>query len=134
MQKPKIGEPCNGCGLCCLSRVCKNGAYALRLVSRLGDDAEGPCPAVIKCADGTYACDIVINPNKYLKDKTYPAKVKSRNFAFLIGSGTGCDEPFPNDSLEEMTKLQELSERLLNDPEFRPKVERAMRIIHGQHK
>ncbi len=37
MEKPKIGEPCNGCGICCRTRVCYNGAYIQRLVKELGE-------------------------------------------------------------------------------------------------
>lgn len=131
ITKPKIGEPCNHCGLCCLSQVCRNGAFVLGLVHRLGDTVDGPCPAVVKNPDGTYYCGIVLNPNKYIKNKTYPAKVKASSFAFLIGANTGCDELLEDDAPEEERKLDSLAEKLPQDSEWRKKAERAMRIIHG---
>ena len=131
ITKPKIGEPCNHCGLCCLSQVCRNGAYVLGLVSSLGDTVPGPCPAVVKQSDGTYVCGIVLNPNKYIQGKTYPAKVKAHSCAFLIGAGTGCDELLEDDTPEEERKLDSLAEKLPQDPEWRQKAERAMKVIHG---
>lgn len=130
-SKPKVGESCNGCGLCCLNQVCKNGAYVLGLVDHLGDNPEGPCPAVVKHPDGTYTCGIVQNPNKYIKNKSYPAAVKSRNFAFLIGAGAGCDELLENDTVEEEEKLNALINEKLNDTAWHQKAERAMNVIHN---
>lgn len=130
--KPKIGEPCNGCGLCCLSQPCKNGAYILGLVKNLGDDTyPGKCPAIIQKHSGEYLCGIILNPNKYIKNSKYPAKIKSKYFAILIGSGIGCDELYPDDNDDEITNLQNIMEKMKNNPQWIGSVQKAMKIIHG---
>ncbi len=131
IKKPKIGEPCNGCGICCMVQTCRNGAYVLGLVDELGDYAEGRCPALVQRPDKTYACGIILNPNKYIKNKQYTAKVKSRHFARLIGAGNGCDELLPDDTPEEEQKLDDLIKRLQEDPAWIEKMQRSIAIIHG---
>ena len=44
LDKPKVGQPCNGCGLCCQIQVCRNGAYILGLVDELGGNSTRPLP------------------------------------------------------------------------------------------
>jgi hypothetical protein len=131
IEKPKIGEPCNGCGICCMNQVCMNGSYVLKLVRNLGEYAPGPCPAIVRRHDGTIACGIVLNPNKYIKKSEYPAKVLSKYFAFLIGSGSGCDEILTGDTPEENLKLDEMIEKMRNDAGSIEKAKTAVRIIHG---
>ena len=131
MNKPKIGQPCNGCGKCCRIQVCRNGAYALRLVRNIGDTVEGPCPAMIENEDGSVSCGIVINPKKYIKGNKYPADVLSRNFAKLIGAEMGCDELCDEEDEEEERKLDEMEQKLSTDEEFIRKVKVALKVVHG---
>lgn len=131
INKPKIGEPCNGCGICCMFQTCRNGAYVLGLVNQFGEYAEGRCPALVQKPDKTYACGIILNPNKYIKNKQYTAKTKSFHFARLIGAGNGCDELLPNDTLEEEQKLEDLIRKMQEDPTFLEKIQRSMTVIHG---
>ena len=130
MEKPKIGEPCIGCGLCCLTQVCMNGSYVLGLVDRLGDYAEGRCPALKESPSGRYVCDIILNPNKYIKNKSLTAKTKSRYFAFLIGAGNGCDNLHEVDTEEEEDKLSIMLEAKKQDAEWLEKAQRIMSKIH----
>lgn len=130
LNKPKIGEACNACGLCCTIQVCRNGAYVLQLVDKLGDTVPGPCPALMRKSDGRMTCGIVENPNKYLKHRPYPAKVLSKHFANLIGAGLGCDELLENDTPEEEAKLDLLIKNTTTD-DFIKKVKLSMKVIHG---
>jgi hypothetical protein len=103
----------------------------LRLVRRLGDTVDGCCPALTEMPDGRYRCGIILKPKKYIKSSKYPAAVLSRNFAHLIGAGSGCDELLDNDSAEQEARLSELLEQKKHDPEWLRKSEIAMRVIHG---
>ncbi|MDR1553357.1 MAG: hypothetical protein LBS69_07845 [Prevotellaceae bacterium] len=130
MNKPKIGEPCNGCGICCLTQVCRNGAYLLKLVNELGEFVSGRCPALVQ-RDGRFFCDIILNPKKYIKQSKYPAAVLSRNFGILTGAGTGCDELLENDSEEEEMKLAAIVDRYKSDKELQRKAKIALKVIHN---
>lgn len=130
--KPKIGHPCNGCGLCCKMRVCYNGAFVQGLVKELGQTVDGPCPALTKRVDGSYACGIVLNPKKYLKHRPYPADVLSRNFANLIGAGTGCDDLGHGDiDPSEEEAMNKMIEQTKNDPDWVKKTKIALKVIYG---
>lgn len=131
LNKPNIGEPCNGCGLCCSLQVCKNGAFALKLVKNLGDTAPGPCPALVDNKNGTFSCGIVINPKKYIKNSKYPEAVLKKNFATLIGSGYGCDELETDAPNSEIDKLNDLCQSLLENPTFKKNTKIALKVIHG---
>lgn len=131
MEKPKIGHPCNGCGICCRAQVCMNGAYVLGLVRHLGDTMPVPCPAMVIDDDGRVQCGIVLNPKKYIEGSKYPADVLSRNFAFLIGAGRGCDELGEEEDYEEEEKLAKLEETLTSDDEFKRKARIAVKVVHG---
>lgn len=130
LEKPKVGELCNGCGLCCQIQVCRNGAYVLGLVDQLGETVPGPCPALTEY-QGKLQCGVVLKPEKYLKDRPYPNKVLSRNFAFMIGAGNGCDEIGYDTDPEEDRKLKEMYEGFLKDEELMAKYQRAMKVVHG---
>lgn len=131
ITKPKIGEPCNGCGICCRIQVCLNGAFVLGFVDKLGDTIKGSCPALTLNA-GKWVCGIILNPKKYLKDSKYPATVLSRNFARLVGAGTGCDElgKPPYDPADE-AKLDAIIEQMKNNKEWIRKSEIALKVIHN---
>lgn len=130
LPKPQVGEPCNGCGLCCQIQVCRNGAYVLKLVKNFGDTVPGPCPALTEREDGSFGCGIVINPLKYIKKSKYRPDVLRREFANLIGSGSGCDEVGLEYSPEEEARLDEMIRRI-NTPEWVDKMKKSIRIIHG---
>ena len=131
IEKPKIGEPCNGCGICCKIQVCMNGAFVQGLVRELGETVKGECPALVKNNDNTYSCGVIINPNKYIKHSKYPASVLSKNFAQLVGAGTGCDELGDNPTIDEEEKLDKVIEVIHNDPEWLRKSKIALKVIHG---
>lgn len=131
LPKPKIGEACNGCGLCCMIQVCRNGAFVQGLVKTLGDTIAGPCPALVDNKNGTYSCGVVVNPQKYFKKSKYRPEVLSREFAKLIGAGQGCDEIGYDEDPEEDEKLHHMYETSLKDPDTIKMYKNALRIIHG---
>lgn len=79
-NKPRHGEPCNRCGLCCRATLC---ALAQHLFER--PPYPGPCPALVKEPGDTYSCGIL----NLCADQDY------RDAALLIiGAGLGCDARF----------------------------------------
>jgi hypothetical protein len=57
IAKPPHGAPCNGCGQCCQSQLCRLGQFVfIRLA--------GPHPALEQ--DGErFRCGLVVNPRRY---------------------------------------------------------------------
>jgi len=90
LDKPEIGSPCNGCGICCVTTVCSAGSYALRLVPRWGERARGPCPALVEDS-GKLVCSILLHPTDWLNVERGPI-VLQYAFGLLIGVGAGCDD------------------------------------------
>lgn len=131
LPKPKIGEPCNRCGLCCSLTTCADGAYVLKLVEEYGDPVTGPCPALVKNKNGTFSCGIVLKPKKYLKKSKHTKDVLSKNFALLIRIGQRCDELIEEDTKRDLDKLVNLGTRQLGNQMLEKKSIRAIEIIHG---
>lgn len=84
--KPAVGEPCNGCGVCCVSEACP---VAMVLFLR----RHGKCPALQWCdREGRYRCGLVADPQAHLS--WLPAGLSSwfsRRAQRFIASGQGCD-------------------------------------------
>lgn len=82
--KPAVGEPCNGCGLCCALETCPLGR--LRFLQ-----ARGPCPA-LEWEAGRYRCGLLAAPRRHLPG--WPPAVADwvgRRAARWISAGSGCD-------------------------------------------
>lgn len=90
MDKPPIGEPCNGCGLCCRITVCGAGSYAMGLVDGWGQRAPGPCPALVREGAG-WACGVVRRPKDWIKGGGGVMPLREAMMV-MIGAGAGCDE------------------------------------------
>lgn len=136
LKKPKIGEPCNGCGLCCRLTVCHTGAYMMNLVDYWGEyRVYGQCPALTPRADGSFACGLLINPKKWVKSKNYKAEVISKHVAICISSGTGCDEIGTNDMItpEEDSKLTKIINDLTQNHEWVKKITNSVNILQKIH-
>ena len=93
-RKPKHGQPCNDCGLCCVATLC---ALGKRLFSR----EHGPCPALIKTDKDKYGCGVVHYTGIYAKPVFPDVKLDERSLAslkhaalMLIFAGKGCDARF----------------------------------------
>ncbi len=76
-EKPKFGQPCNGCGFCCASEVCEIG------LGIFGKDTPAPCPAMT-FKRGRFECGAV-----NAADKMGPAE--GLYLRLRLGIGLGCD-------------------------------------------
>lgn len=85
-SKPSLGEPCNGCGVCCAAEPCPV-SYALLWPH------QAPCKALEwHQKDARYYCGMVKHPARYLR--WLPARantVASKLFKRWIAAGTHCD-------------------------------------------
>jgi len=89
--KPAEGQPCNGCGVCCLSEPCPVGV----LVSR---KRQGSCHALHwSASQKRYVCGMLMEPLRHLGWRRTGAV--SQAFSHLlakacrrwIAAGIGCD-------------------------------------------
>ncbi|MBI4664865.1 MAG: hypothetical protein HY751_00500 [Nitrospinae bacterium] len=84
--KPATGEPCNGCGVCCIAEPCPVG-IALFLKFR------GTCGALI-WSDGEkrYMCGALANPRMFIPWVPAPLdQLAGRLIRRWIAAGTSCD-------------------------------------------
>lgn len=105
LQKPKLGEACNGCGYCCSVEPCRLAQEFLHCMT-------GPCIAM-EVRDGRALCGLVRNPLGYLFKAIHPDSdvpvldappdnehgyQLSVEFAAALGLGKGCDAEDDDDS------------------------------------
>jgi hypothetical protein len=82
-EKPKFGEPCNGCGYCCAAETCD-------LAREFMGNPPAPCPAM-EFEAGRFWCGLARTPSKYIGfDKRTDASVAPL-IADALGFGRGCD-------------------------------------------
>ena len=72
-DKPKNGEPCNGCGYCCASELCVAAEIAL-------GDVPAPCP-LMRFKEGRFWCGLVL---------TEKENGMAPMIATSLGIGIGC--------------------------------------------
>ena len=78
--KPAVGQPCNGCGVCCLAEPCPVGM----LVS---GRRHGACKALRWVApEARYRCGLLMAPGQGLWQRLW-----RRWAARWISAGSGCD-------------------------------------------
>jgi hypothetical protein len=84
--KPRTGQPCNGCGVCCASEPCPAGM----LVSRR---RQGRCAALQWDEGGRlYRCGLVAAPAELLpRWLRFAAPLLARLARRWIAAGAGCD-------------------------------------------
>ena len=84
-EKPRYGDPCNGCGMCCQEAPCPLGKIIF-------DQFQGPCPAIELDGDKV-TCGLVANPIAYnfAGVLEYGNEATSQAAALLVGTGVGCD-------------------------------------------
>ena len=84
--KPAPGQPCNGCGVCCVAEPCPLGQM-LSLRRR------GACAALAWRDDGQrYACGVLDHPSDWLP--WLPARWAQALARRWIAAGQGCDSDF----------------------------------------
>lgn len=80
--KPPEGQPCNGCGVCCLAEPCPVGM----LVSRR---RHGACKALVWMnTEKRYRCGLLLQPASGWRG------LWRRWAARMISAGSGCDAAF----------------------------------------
>ena len=83
--KPALGEPCNGCGVCCALETCP--LARLRFLRK-----NGPCPALEWAAgESRYRCGLLARPAAYLGLPRIAEAPARRLCARWISAGSGCD-------------------------------------------
>jgi hypothetical protein len=85
-RKPRVADPCNGCGACCAAEPCPLGV----LISRR---RTGSCAALAwDDASGRYRCGAASAPERHLP--WLPASWARRLALRWISAGSGCDADF----------------------------------------
>jgi hypothetical protein len=88
--KPAFGEPCNGCGLCCLAEPCP-------VAKEMLGETTGPCRA-LEFEDGRYWCGLIRGAHRHvagLEEKPWAGHV-IRNMLLATGAWRGgCDSEDP---------------------------------------
>lgn len=87
--KPDLGQPCNGCGVCCLAEPCPVGM----LISRR---RKGACDALRwSVSEGCYRCGLLSAPQEvapaWLWRWTWLRRPWLAWARRVIASGKGCD-------------------------------------------
>jgi len=90
--KPALGQPCNGCGICCLVEPCPLGQL-------LSHRRRGACAALRwEDSSGLYRCGAILSPDEVLRaalpGRRLPAlllPVLRRLAGRWIAVGRGCD-------------------------------------------
>ena len=83
-EKPRLGEPCNGCGMCCRMVPCELAR------EMLGAPIGKPCPA-LESEDGRYWCGLVRDPVRWLGIPEWGKEYTADMIATALGVGRGCD-------------------------------------------
>ena len=129
LTKPKIGEPCNGCGICCQIQLCNTGAFLLKKVKYLGERTiKGQCPALVAEPDGRFVCGLIKSPAKFIRSK-YRPDVISRTVTTLVGAGNGCDEIGYDVDPAQENALDEMIDKKMRDTEWREKITKAVELL-----
>ena len=129
LPKPLIGEPCNGCGLCCQTVICAAGSITLGLVKAYGERAPGPCPALVDKGDGSFACGMVERPKDYAPGKGGAHELRAA-ISIMVGAGMGCDDVGDGSEPDADQELIDLQQRFA-DSLGRDKIERALKTWFG---
>lgn len=90
-DKPDEGEPCNGCGLCCLLTTCPLARLRFCQI-------KGPCPALIWQEQGheadptpRYVCGFLTQPKRFFPLPWISETRLSLWLKHAIAAGIGCD-------------------------------------------
>lgn len=106
LPKPEFGQPCNGCGICCMITQCAVS------VAMFGEHEL--CPALQK-AGRSFACGLMVNTADYVPDITaWGGKTLTETFTLMIGAGIGCDGTLEDDETDEAhaTMLQKAEAKI----------------------
>lgn len=96
-NKPKHGQPCNRCGLCCVATLCHLAQHVFQR-----PEYPGPCPALVRSLDG-YSCGMVVQPGRFnAAGAVEHGEDRMRDAALLLINGlSGCDARFNGEPSDE---------------------------------
>lgn len=81
-DKPAVGAPCNGCGVCCLAEPCPAGVVISRRRT-------GRCDALVwVAAEARYRCGLLLAPEAHVPLGASLVRVLAPRW---IAAGRGCD-------------------------------------------
>ena len=86
LQRPRYGEACNGCGLCCSLEPCG-------IAKARHGDIPGPCPELVYDA-GRYRCRLVLMETLATEMGLIPGEFQAL-VTEALGIGKGCDSEYP---------------------------------------
>lgn len=115
LPKPLFGDPCNGCGLCCLVSQCP--------LSTALFGPSGRCPALRPNGLGGYGCGLITDTASYLNVHGAAEADVQAAVAVMVGAGCGCDFATTPEDLDArktrrdgLISAVESRERTLNGP------------------
>jgi len=90
--KSKPLEPCNNCGYCCATSVCGPGLSLVYggPVSWHGVHLDEPCKALVQTAYNKFSCNLIINPNQYIKNE-HAEESNREAIKTVLMAGVGCN-------------------------------------------
>ncbi len=109
--KPALGEPCNGCGVCCLAEPCPVGV----IVSR---QRHGACKALVwSQADKRYFCGLLVGPGGETGTggaagvwwRRWARAAWLRWARRMISAGSGCDASLVVDIVSDQGETNQRS-------------------------
>jgi hypothetical protein len=83
--KPKEGQPCNGCGYCCMEEPCQVAESVLHIDPTVNK----PCPA-LEWQDGRFYCGLIRNMSRYTDIRQEFDGFMGAMFSKWLGVGEGC--------------------------------------------
>ncbi len=83
-QKPRFGEPCNGCGFCCQAVACDLSRDYLHSTA-------APCIALEWDGVSAYRCGLVTRPAHYLGMPEWGNGILAGPISKILAIGRGCD-------------------------------------------
>src|SRR5688572_761579 len=92
IEFPGHGNPCNGCGLCCLASLCMVASAVFSGEETVDDEMQGPCPA-LELEGGRYYCGFMRSPAQYrpIQSAMFGEAALSSAMKYMMGAGKGCD-------------------------------------------
>jgi hypothetical protein len=98
LEKAPHGQPCNGCGQCCMEQLCPLG------VALFGEPWDRRCPALEpELGTDRWVCGLMAHPMAYAMRMTllHGVETMRQTASHLIGAGRGCDAQLDDEPADE---------------------------------
>jgi hypothetical protein len=102
-EMPKFGDPCNGCGFCCIAEQCAVS------VGVFGE--QELCPA-LEQGEGRFNCGLMRNAGDYGVGQEWSHDLMTQSFRILLGAGGGCDAG-PEATEEQAAQMRAYADKQL---------------------